>query len=142
MFSMDQWPGYEMERRKILKFLLTQKVRNPVVLTGDIHTNWANELILPPGEKHDAPVAAEFVGTSISSGGNGRREPERLKETLAENPFVKFHNAERGYVTCHLTPEQWRTEFRTVEFVTKPGSSIHTRAAFTLADGDSRLHRS
>lgn len=142
MFSMDQWPGYEMERRKVLKFLQQHKVRNPVVLTGDIHSNWANELILPPDEKHEAPVAAEFVGTSISSGGDGRREPEKLKETLSENPFVKFHNAERGYVSCHLTPEQWRTDYRMVDFVTKPGANIHTRASFTLENGDSRLHRS
>ena len=43
-FSMDQWPGYEVERNKVTQFFMDRKIRNPVVLTGDIHSNWANEL--------------------------------------------------------------------------------------------------
>eukprot|EP00913_Durusdinium_trenchii_P023296 g21874.t1 len=43
--SMDQWPGYEVNRRRLLKFFHDRKISNPVVLTGDIHSNWANNLI-------------------------------------------------------------------------------------------------
>ena len=32
---------------------------------------------------------------------------------LAENPFVKFHNAERGYVRCQVTPQTWTAAFQT-----------------------------
>ena len=31
-YSMDQWPGYEMNRRRILKFMAERKIANPVVL--------------------------------------------------------------------------------------------------------------
>src|SRR5690606_2650874 len=92
--SMDQWPGYEAERQRLLRFFQESKVSNPVVLTGDIHTHWANELLVGP-DVESAPVAAEFVGTSISSGGDGRQAPARLDDLLSENPIVKFHNAER-----------------------------------------------
>ena len=34
--SMDQWPGYEMERRRVLNHFHEQRVSNPVVLTGDM----------------------------------------------------------------------------------------------------------
>ena len=44
-------------------------------------------------------VATEFVGTSITSGGDGTDEPE-LSARLAENPFVKFHNAKHGATSC------------------------------------------
>ncbi|MGZ8939860.1 MAG: alkaline phosphatase D family protein [Limisphaerales bacterium] len=141
LFSMDQWPGYEMERRKVLRLLHERKVQNPVILTGDIHSNWANELTLDSDKDFASPVAAEFVGTSVSSGGNGQREPAKLYETLSENPFVKFHNAERGYVTCELSSKAWRTDFRVVECVTEPDAPITTRATFQLESGSARLHK-
>ena len=138
--SMDQWPGYEAERRRLLEFFRQRKIANPVVLTGDIHTNWANELLASENPESE-PVAAEFVGTSISSGGDGRQAPPSLSELLAENPFVKFHNTERGYVSCEITPREWKSHFRTVEYVTRPGAPLNTRASFALQNGSSRLLR-
>ncbi|MBV8880627.1 MAG: alkaline phosphatase D family protein, partial [Planctomycetaceae bacterium] len=99
-YSMDQWPGYEMERRKVLKHFHDAKISNPIVLSGDIHTNWANELIADFDDLDSKIVGHEFVGTSISSGGDGVAAPKTLAQTYAENPFVRFHNAERGYLRC------------------------------------------
>lgn len=138
-YSMDQWPGYEADRRRLLKFFHERKIANPVVLTGDIHSNWANELIADFDDLGSQPVAAEFVGTSISSGGDGSKEPRGLQRTLAENPFVKFHNAERGYVMCHVSPRNWRSDYQMVEYVTRPGAPLVTRASFVLEHGDSTL---
>ena len=138
---MDQWPGYEMERRKVLKFLHDRKITNPVVLTGDIHTNWANELVADFDQLDSQSVATEFVGTSISSGGDGVATTKTSAQLLSENPFVKFHNAERGYVRCEVTPQSWRTDYRTVEFVSKPGSPVHTHASFVVESGRPKLNR-
>ena len=140
-YSMDQWPGYEIERRKILQYFHDRKIQNPVVLTGDIHTNWANELTVEADTRFAAPVAAEFVGTSISSGGDGLRDPLNLDKTMAENPFVKFHNRERGYLRCEVTPREWRTDFKTVPFVSRPGAPLNTRASFVVHTGRPTLHR-
>jgi len=139
--SMDQWPGYEFERRRVLRHFLDRRVKNPVVLTGDIHTNWANELVVDFDGLDGRSVAVEFVGTAISSGGDGTAEPRNLEATLAENPFVKFHNAERGYVRCEVTPERWTTDYRTVPYVTRPGAPINTRATFTVESGRPQLNR-
>jgi alkaline phosphatase D len=54
---------------------------------------------------------------------------------LAENPFVKFHNVERGYVSCTVTPGEWRSDYQVVETVTKPGAPLITRASFVVEDG-------
>ena len=75
-------------------------VSNPVVLTGDIHSNWANELVLDFDDLGSESVATEFVGTSISSGGNGVDKRDDHAALLSENPFVKFQNSQRGYVAC------------------------------------------
>lgn len=140
-YSMDQWPGYEYERRQLLKFLHDHKTANPVALGGDIHTHWANELIADFDDPGSKSVATEFVGTSISSSGDGRAEPKGLPELLSENPFVKFHNAERGYLSCEVTPKTWRTDFRTVEYVSRPGAPLQTRASFVVEDGRPVLNR-
>ena len=133
-YSMDQWPGYEMNRRRLLKFFHERKISNPVVLAGDIHSNWANDLIADFDDLDSRVVGTEFVGTSISSGGNGTQKPAGLEQILAENPFCKFHNAERGYVTCEVTPGLWRSDYRVVEYVDRPGAPLVTRASFVVED--------
>lgn len=130
--SMDQWPGYEVNRRRLLSFFDEAKVRNPVVITGDIHSNWANDLTLPDD---GATVATEYVGTSISSGGDGRRNEEYAEGVKSDNPFVKFFNGERGYVQCELTNDRWHSDYQVVERVTTPGAPLITRASFVTEAG-------
>jgi alkaline phosphatase D len=131
-YSMDQWPGYEANRQRLLKFFAERPKLNPIVLTGDIHSNWANNLQINEQNPDDAVVATEFVGTSIASGGDGAELPKNGKAVLSENPFVKFFNTERGYVVCDVTPTQWKTHYRTVPFVTKPDAPLVTRKSFVV----------
>ena len=141
LYSMDQWPGYEVERRRVLQYLHEQKVANPVVLSGDIHTNWANDLVADFAGLGGRTVASEFVGTSITSGGDGLALPKDLDKILSDNPFVRFHNAERGYLMCEATPKLWRTDYRTVPFVMKPGAPLQTRASFVVESGTPGLKK-
>jgi alkaline phosphatase D len=140
--SMDQWPGYEADRRRVLRRLRDHKIANPVVLTGDIHSNWANDLVTDFDQLDSKVVASEFVGTSISSGGNGSESGARQEKLKSENPFVKFFNAERGYIACEVTPTHWRSDYKTLEYVQKPGSPIQTRASFTLTANHPGLQKS
>ncbi len=136
---MDQWSGYEAERRRLVRHFGDSPARNPVVLTGDIHTNWANELAPVFDSPDAAPTAVEFVGTSITS--NGETHPSFAAEIMAENPHVKYFNGERGYVSCEITPQQWRTEYQCVPYVDRPGAPLITRASFVVEDGRSKLNR-
>ena len=134
-YSMDQWPGYAHERMDLVKWIGERKVANPVVLTGDIHSNWVNELRVDDRNAETPVIATEFVGTSISSSGNGVDKPKSLATTLAENPCVKYHNGERGYVRCTVTPGQWKSDYVTVSDVSKPGGTVQTRASFVTEAG-------
>lgn len=139
--SMDKWSGYEFERRRLLAHLRDKRIANPVVLAGDIHNHWANELPVDPDRPDSPSVATEFVGTSITSGGDGEDKPSYLASLQAENPFVKYHNNERGYVRCEVTPQRWKTEFKTVPFVTRRGAPLATRATFVVEAGRAQLNR-
>lgn len=134
-FSMDQWPGYEMNRRRLLKFFHERKISNPVVLAGDIHSNWANNLIADFDKLDSKVVASEFVGTSLSSGGDGALVPKDHASTLSENPFVKFYNIERGYVRCQVNNNEWRSDYQICPSILKPGGPVVTRASFVVENG-------
>ena len=139
-YSMDKWTSSELERRELIRYMGNDEIKNPIVLTGDIHSNWANELLLDFDGGKARSVGAEFVGTSISSGGDGQRHPDNLDTILSENPFVKFHNKERGYVVCEVNEKEWRTDYRTVDYVTRRGAPVRTRASFVVENGRTNLN--
>lgn len=132
---MDQWSGYEAGRMRLLEFMARRRTSNPVVLTGDIHSNWVNDLKVNFRDENSPAVATELVGTSITSGGDGTDMPERLTRVLAENPFVKFYNGQRGYVSCSVTPQKWHADYQVVDYVTRPDAPRRTRASFVITDG-------
>jgi len=140
-FAMDDWCGYVHERNELMKFIQDRKIANAVVITGDNHTNWVNDLRIDDLRPETPVVATEFVGTSISSGGNGGEHPERKKALMAENPGVRFFNDERGYVRCTITPTTWLSDYRTVPYITKPGAPVVTRASFVVEAGKAGAKR-
>ena len=133
--SMDHWSGYQAERTRFLQFLADRRPSNPVVLTGDIHNHWVNDLRVDFDDPKSPTVGTEFVGTSISSGGDGEDMPETMGPVLARNEFVKFFNSQRGYVSCELTPSLMRAELRVLDYVSRPGAPRRTRAVFVVEDG-------
>jgi len=82
-------------------------------------------------------VASEFVGTSISSDGDGAEASEDGLAVAANgrNPHVIFHNYRRGYSVCHVSRSEWRTDFRIVPFATAAGAPLATVASFVVEDG-------
>jgi alkaline phosphatase D len=134
--SMDQWSGYPVARDRLLGAIARSAPNRTVVLSGDIHSNWVNELRSSFARPGAPTVAAEFVGTSISSGGDGvDRYREVNDQTLPENPHLKWQNSRRGYFTSEVTPNEWRTTYQTVPFVTRPDAPIQTASSWRLERG-------
>ena len=133
--SMDQWSGYEVQRRRVLRAFAERPEANGIVLTGDIHSHWANDLLVDEGTGAPKVVAAEFVGSSISSGGNGKAKPANHAVIMGENAAVKFHSGQRGYVVCDLSPDRCETAYRVVDVVDRPGGKVSTAARFVVENG-------
>jgi alkaline phosphatase D len=113
--NLDSWAGYEVPRRRLLSRL--RGLDNVVVLTGDEHQNWAGQL----HDERDRAVGVEFVATSISSGGDGQDQRPGSDFILRSNPQLKFVNDQRGYLTCDVTADEWRTNFMVMDRVSTPG---------------------
>lgn len=140
--SMDQWSGYPVARDRLLNAIAQRAANRTVVITGDIHSSWVNELHSDFSRPDKPVVAAEFVGTSITSGGDGSAEPnERMRAQLAENPHIKWFNNRRGYISCTIDEKQWQSEYRIVDYVSKPGAPVQTPAKFRVMHGKPGIER-
>lgn len=140
VYSMDQWPGYAAERMELMQFLSERSISNPIVLTGDIHSSWVNELRIDDRQFEQKLVATEFVATSLSSGGNGLEKPKSLESVLSNNPCVKYHNGERGYIRCTVTPKTWKSDYMVVDDVLQPGGKTFERSSFVVESGNPTVH--
>jgi alkaline phosphatase D len=131
---MDSWDGYPAARDRLIDVIKSNNLENLVVLTGDVHASWAANLKADFDDPNSKIFGVEFVGTSITSGGNGADKRADTDKILSQNPHIKFFNDYRGYVRCKVTPEQWKADYRVVPFVTEPGADISTRASFVEED--------
>jgi alkaline phosphatase D len=129
----DGWDGYPVARKKILDFLSSKKIQNPVVLGGDVHSFNVNHLKLDFDDPGSPIVASEFVGTSITS---QAWAPERLAPLLADNPHMTFSDGRyRGYARFDLSRERLGADLRAMESVQKRESGCNTLASFVVEDG-------
>jgi len=135
-FSMDQWSGYPAALERMSRAIATHAPNRTIVLTGDIHSNWVNDL-RARNDRPDAPVVGvEFVGTSITSGGDGQDQSGSWNErTRAENPHCKWHNARRGYVICTIGETECRADYRVVPYVTRPNAPVSTASSWIATHG-------
>ena len=134
-YSMDKWSAYRPMLDRFLRFLDEENPSNPVVITGDIHSNWVCDIEADYSKPDSKVVGTEFIGTSISSSGDGSQSLDYAEAMKRDNRSVKFFNRERGYVSCTVTPSRWQADYQVVEYVTRPGAPLITRASFEVEDG-------
>ena len=136
-FNMDAWDGYRVSRDKLLDFIDTRGIANPLVISGDVHQNWACDLLTDFSNPQSKILGSEFVGTSISTTGDGADTSNAGR--LAENPWIKFNNPQRGYVRVALDQNVCRTDYKVVPYVKRPGAPISTRRSFVVEAGNPGL---
>jgi alkaline phosphatase D len=132
-FWTDDWNGYPASRRRLLRQLHDARARNPVVLGGDIHSFWANDLKLDFDDPRSPTVASELIGTSITS----HPPPyEKFAGYLADNPHVRFFDSRwRGYLSIEVTPERLTSRLQAISDPADPAASLSTLATFVVEDG-------
>ena len=144
-YNLDAWDGYAYEREVVLN-LSRMLDKNLVVLAGDTHNAWANDLRTQDG----TAIGVEFAVASVTS--PGLEEYLALPPTLVEQTEqaivglvddLQYLNAsQRGYMLVTFTPAEaradWRfvttikdqdysvDETRTETFITLPGAANRT----------------
>ncbi len=132
LYHTDKWDGYPAARGRLFAEVRKHRLPGLVALSGDVHENWAGALKADFDDPDSETIGSEFVATSISSNGDGE-DAKKSRAPIAEaNPHIAFYNGQRGYLRCVVTPETWRTDFRVVPYVSKPGAPVSTRASFVV----------
>lgn len=134
VFWSDDWNGYPASRARILQHIRKAKTSNPVVLSGDIHSFWVNDL-KPDFDKKGSPVvASEIVGTSISA----RPGPyDTFAKALPENPHIRyFESRMRGYVSLEVTPKHLTAKLQAISDEKDPNATLSTLKTFAVESGE------
>ena len=141
-FWTDGWDGYPVARRRLLESIAKSGARNPLVLSGDVHTFYAAELrrdFERPASKANPVVATEFCGTSITS---SSRPQVRTQENVERNPHILYGRSDRrGYMLLEITPQAAQARFMALDEVRDPGSGQSAIAAFRIEDNSSSIAR-
>jgi len=131
-YAMDAWDGYPAAREKVLGAFQQAAAATPtkklVVLSGDTHNAWHNNLTTLNGTK----VGEEFATPSVSSPGWEEYFPpaffpdtikSMLESTTAVSNVQWTDTTRRGYLKMTFTPTQAKGEFVFIDQV-KTGTYV------------------
>ena len=139
ILSMDMWDGAAAARDRLFGAIEDSKTGNVIVLSGDIHINLAGELKKVFFDEKSATLGVEFIGTSITTNGDGQDINDNDRKRMAKQPYIKFFNNQRGYVRHVVTPACWQADFRVLDKVTVPDGRISTRMSLVVEKDKSAI---
>ena len=153
--NSDQWDGYQPARDRVYNVLRgdanNAPVNNCVVLTGDIHSSWANDLSQDPNNPNTTnggynPAtgagsrAVEFVGTSVTSPGLPDPTGGTAAFLRSVNPHMKYIDFnQRGYMLLDVTPQRAVCEWWFVDTVAAISNVQTFGVAFEVQLGSNHL---
>ncbi|MGW8395006.1 alkaline phosphatase D family protein [Pseudoduganella sp. HUAS MS19] len=133
-FWTDGWDGYAAARARLLEAV--RSARNPLVLSGDVHTFFAADLRREPARAAGAGnpvVATEFCGTSVTS---SSRQQARTQQYVDMNRDMLYGRSDRrGFMLLDLRPERAAVAFQGLDNVRDANSGLSTLASFSVSDG-------
>jgi alkaline phosphatase D len=130
----DSWDGYPVARDRLLDGLARR--RNPVVITGDWHSTFVNDVKRSYDDPTAPTVATEIITPAVTSNGDGDVYGPYYGPMIGWNPHIRFFDGDRkGYVRCRLDHDQMTADVRYVERVGAPEAEITTAATFVVEDG-------
>ena len=121
----DQWDGYKPARDRVFASIDEHRVTNVVVLTGDIHSSWANELTPNPFDGSYNPATGagargvEFITPGVTSPFLFPDTPEGAAQAAAAaaqiraiSPHIKYAELfRRGYLLLDVDATRVQAEW-------------------------------
>lgn len=130
--NTDAWDGYPAERQKLYDHLSSNNIDNMVVLTGDIHTSWALDLL-----NGNAPVGVEMVTPSVTSSG----APINLSALITlQNPHIKYVElTKRGFLLLDITNQRVQGDWYNVNTLATIDPSATCVKSYSSTNGSNAL---
>ncbi len=133
-FYNDSWSGYPLARQRILDHFVEARVSNPVVLTGDIHSSWAADLLVDFLNPDSAVVGSEYVCTSITAGGPEADTWGQAYKDAFE--YIKLYDGRHGgFTTVEVTADLWQADYFVVDNMENPESGVSHLTTLVTENG-------
>lgn len=139
IIAPDSWDGYPAARER-----LYDRVRESggglIVLTGDTHAWWANDLTDHRGQSMGVELGVHSVssGAAFARDSYGGKGAEYARLLAQDNDDVRFVSGENhGYIDLHVERDGATAVFRGVDTVQSPAyqSLIHAQFEIERAEG-------
>ncbi len=133
-FDLDGWDGYTEARERMYASIMASS-SNAVIMSGDSHAFWMNEL----HDKSGAKVAAEFGVSSVTSPGLGDYLPgidTNSAFTQQSKEVLYTDQSAHGYTLLTVTRDAVVGEHVLVDKLAKP-YAVSALAAFKVSPSDS-----
>ena len=134
-------PATPHERMELVQFLAERRVPNPVVLTGDIHSNWVNDLRVDDREARDAR-RRDRVRRHVDLQ-RRQRDPDAARAcdvAARREPLRPVPQRPARLRPLHRHPRHLAERLLVVEDVTRPGAPAVTQASFVVEAGQPGAH--
>lgn len=127
----DIWDGYPASRDRVSAALAEKP--NPVILSGDVHSFWVNDVLRDFARPDQPPIATEFVTSCLAS----RNGPEAFfGPAKGLNPHVRhLDNRRAGYVLLDFDRTRLTADLRAVDDLTDPDSACRSTGRFVVDAG-------
>ena len=150
--NLDSWDGYPAEKKQIKDFIINNRIRDVVFVTGDTHASWAIEVATDVANTYDPSTsrgafAIEFGTPSISAANSNERNPtEKVKQSevvlMNSNPHLKYtNNRDHGYLILTLSSSQATSEWFYVETLRKEGGVEFLGESMTVKKGTTSIRK-
>ena len=131
--NVDAWDGYPAARARLFDQAKAAGARDLVVLTGDTHEFWANDLTDADGAAMGVEIGTAGITSPGPSGYLGDRAFDYSMLLRRENPSVRWHGTgQNGYVDLTLEGDRGRAAFVAVSTVLEPDYTASRAAAVDL----------
>ncbi|GAB3045208.1 alkaline phosphatase D family protein [Stenotrophomonas tumulicola] len=135
-FWNDAWDGYPLARCRMLEALHKSGQGNGIVLGGDWHSSFVNDLKLDFDVAGDAVVATEFVAPAISSGGDDTPYGPYYGPSMPMNPHIRYFDGDRrGWWRMEFARDTLQAELRFADSVLRPDAVVAAAAGFQVERG-------
>ncbi len=140
IINTDQWDGYAAERERLYNHIQNNNISNVVVMTGDIHTSWANDLPLANYNNGANSLGVEFVGASITSQ-NLLNLPGALSLIQSMNPHIKWADLEmHGYMITDINQTRTQNDWYFVSTITSTDYTVSCAKSYFVNQGQRNLN--
>ena len=134
-FNFDSWDGYPAARERLYASF-ARAGSHPIVLSGDSHAAWANDLYDAGGRL----AASEFGCTAVTSPSYGSLLPGLGQVIADQNREVVYCDQDgKGYTLLTLTPQAATADFVVVSTVKARAFERRGAARYAVLAGATRL---